>query len=90
MIKSLFERDVIKRTIIVIMASIVLFAVYLEIDYSNLFNDSEGVIRAVLSNKGNSDILFFNTIFILFFGLAAIIVMIFMPLALKEYHKNYY
>jgi len=84
MIKSLFEMDVIKRTIIVIIASIVLFAVYLEIDYSNLFNDSEGVIRAVLSNKGNSDILFFNTIFILFFGFAAIILMIFMPLALKK------
>jgi hypothetical protein len=84
MIKSLFEMDVMKRTIIVIMASIVLFAVYLKIDYSNLFNDSEGVIRAVLSNKGNGDILFFNTIFLLFAGLGSIIVMIFMPLGVKR------
>lgn len=84
MIKSLFEMDVIKKTIIVIMASIVLFAVYLEIDYSNLFNDSEGVIRAVLSNKGNGDILFFNTIFILFAGAASFIVMICMPFFLKK------
>ena len=84
MIKSLFEMDVIKKTIIVIMASIVLFAVYLEIDYSNLFNDSEGVIRAVLSNKGNGDILFFNTIFILFAGVASLIVMICMPFFLKK------
>lgn len=84
MIKSLFEMDVIKKTIIVIMASIVLFAVYLEIDYSNLFNDSEGVIRAVLSNKGNGDILFFNTIFILFAGAASLIVMICMPFFLKK------
>ena len=84
MIKSLFEMDVIKKTIIVIMASIALFAVYLKIDYSNLFNDSEGIIGSVLSNKGNSDILLLNTILILFVGTASIFLMISMPLFLKR------
>ena len=61
-----------------------MFGVYLKIDYSNLFIDTKGVMRDVLYNKWNGDILFFDNFFILFVGTASIILMIAMPLAIKR------
>lgn len=83
MIKSLLEMDTIRKTIMIIFVSILLFSVYLMMDYSNLFNDSDGVIRS-LYNKEIKNIGFFITLFIPLIGLMGFLFTILIPITIKK------
>lgn len=83
MIKALFETNVFKKTIMIISSSLVLCLVYLMIDYSNFFNDSNGVLSSIY-NRENKDMGLFFTLCMPVIGLMAFCFMILIPITIKE------
>lgn len=83
MIKALFETDVFKKIIMIILSSLVLCLVYLMIDYSNFFNDSNGVLSSIY-NRENKDIGLFFTLCMPVIGLMAFCFMILIPITIKK------
>lgn len=87
MIKSLFETDIFKKTIMILSSSLLLFLMYLMTDYSNVFNDSNGVLRSMY-NRENKDMGLFVTIFIPIIGLMAFSFTILIPITIKKSSKK--
>lgn len=83
MIKALFETDTFKKTTMIISSSLVLFLVYLMTDYSNVFNDSNGVLRS-LYNLENKNMGLFTQLFIPVIGLMAFCFVILIPITIKK------
>lgn len=83
MIKSLFEMDSFKKTIMILSSSLVLFLIYLITDYSNVFNDSNGVLRSMY-NRDHKDMGLFVTLFIPIIGLMAFCFTLLIPITIKK------
>lgn len=84
MIKSLFDTSIKNKTIITIMASLVLFMIFMMLDYSNSFTDSSNGLKSFLFNKNINYSSALYTVMIPMVGVMALCLTLLIPITLNK------
>lgn len=84
MIKSLFDTSVKNKTIITIMASLILFMIFMMIDYSNSFTESSNGLKSFLFNNSINYSSALYTVLIPMIGVTALCLTLLIPITFKK------
>lgn len=89
MIKSLFDKEMQAKIMIAILLAIPLLLVYITIDYSNVFNDQNGVMKYILYDKETRLNSMFISLFVPLIGMLLLFFILLIPILVKNRSKRY-
>lgn len=84
MIRLLFDTNIKNKTTITIMASLVLFIIFMTLDYSNSFNESSNGLKSFLFNKSINATSSLYTVLIPMIGIMALCLTLLIPVTFKK------